>query len=78
MAKSERKFSKLFIVTKDAKGHLHHYMSADAVMHMDIILHYDINLDKEEIVEKGFILPDHRVVINFDIRKKKSGLSNEE
>lgn len=63
-----KKISKLYIITKDENGHLHHFVSAKAMMHLDIVLEYDIDLDRHTILEKGFIHQDHRYTANFDVR----------
>lgn len=63
---------KMYVVTKDEKGHLHHYVSSTSRMHSEIILEFDIDLDKETLLEKGFILENHRIKANYDIRNKKS------
>lgn len=66
-----KKIEKLYIITKDEKGHLHHYSSKRASMHSDIILEFDIDLDKHIILEKGFIQDNHFISANFDIRGDK-------
>lgn len=67
----ERSFEKLYIITRDERGHIRHYTSAKASMHLDIVLEYDIDLDKHTILEKGFIFKNHKITANYDIRKAK-------
>lgn len=62
---------KMYVVTRDEKGHLHHYVSSKARIHSEIILEFDIDLDKQTLVQKGFILEHHRIKPNYDIRKPK-------
>ena len=62
------KINKLYIVTKDKKGHLHHFVSSKASMHLDIVLEHDIDLDVHTILEKGFIHDGHRFTANYDVR----------
>jgi len=63
---------KLYIITQDPDGHLHHYASSKASMHHDILLEFPIDLDKEIIVEKGFILNGCKIFASYDIRDKKN------
>ena len=71
MVAQDKKIQKLYIITKDKEGHLHHYSSSKASMHLDIVLEHDIDLDKEILIEKGFIHGEHRITANFDIRGDK-------
>jgi hypothetical protein len=68
MSPSNKVINKLYIITRDLTGHLHHYVSAKASMHGDIILEFDIDLDKHTILEKGFLHDGHLWTANFDIR----------
>lgn len=63
-----KKINKLYIITKDRDGHLHHFVSDKASMHFDIILEHDIDLDKHTILEKGFLHDGHSYTANFDVR----------
>jgi hypothetical protein len=63
---------KLYIITQDQTGHLHHYSSKSALMHADVLLEFNIDLDNEKIIEKGFILNDCKIFANYDIRDKKT------
>lgn len=63
---------KLYIITQDKKGHIHHYVSSKASMHLDIVLEYDIDLDQVKILEKGFIFENHMITANYDIRGTKA------
>ena len=71
MVAQDKKIQKLYIVTKDKEGHLHHYSSSKASMHLDIVLEHDIDLDKETLIEKGFIFSDKKITANYDIRGDK-------
>lgn len=71
MGQESRKVRKLYIITRDSGGHMHHFVSSKASMHFDIVIEYDIDLDKHTILEKGFIFNDHSYAANFDIRKSK-------
>lgn len=62
------KISKLYIITRDQRGHIHHFVSKTASMHLDIVLEHDIDLDTNQILEKGFIHEDHHYTANLDIR----------
>jgi len=63
-----KKINKLYIITRDANGKLHHFVSATAMMHMEVVSEFDIDLDKHELVEKGFVHDGHSYTANFDIR----------
>ena len=63
-----KKIQKLYIITKDEQGHLHHYTSVKASMHLDLVLEFNIDLDRENVIEKGFILQDKKITANFDAR----------
>lgn len=67
----EHRLEKLYIITRDERGHIHHYTSSKASMHIDLILENDIDLDKHVILEKGFIHDGHKITANYDIRKVK-------
>ena len=71
MTAPKKKIKEFFIITKDKDGHIKHYKSETASMHLDLVLQYDIDLDKETVIEKGFILNSHKIVANWDIRKTK-------
>lgn len=71
MANADKKIQKLYIITKDQQGHLHHYTSSRASMHLDIVLQFDIDLDKETVIEKGFIFNDKKITANYDVRGDK-------
>ena len=61
---------KLYLITQDLNGHKHHYVSHKALMHYDVVLEIDIDLEKEKILEKGFILGEHKIYASYDIRNK--------
>ena len=63
---------KLYIITKDDMGHWHHYVSSKAFMHYDVILEFDVDLDKETVIQKGFILDHHRIYASYSIQNKKN------
>ena len=67
----DKVIKKLYIITKDLSGHSHHYVSHRALMHFDVVLEFNVDLDKETILEKGFILGEHKIFASYDIRKNK-------
>lgn len=71
MVNQDKKIQKLYIITKDQQGHIKHYKSATASMHLDLVVTFDIDLDKETLIEKGFIFGDKKITANWDIRKAK-------
>lgn len=67
----DKKIDKLYIITRDASGKMHHFVSSKASMHADILLEFDIDLDSHTILEKGFIFKNHKITANYDIRKRR-------
>lgn len=63
---------KLYLITQDVTGHLHHYASSKAKMHAEVLIEFAIDLDKEIIVEKGFVLDGCKIFASYDIRDKKN------
>jgi len=65
--KTPKTIEKMYIITKDETGKFHHY-KASVAMHADLLERFNINLDKETIIEKGFLTANHHITSSFDAR----------
>jgi len=62
----------MYLITVNKAGKLKHYVSSKAKMHYEIVTEYSINLKKELIIEKGFILRNCKIFASYDIRKNEN------